>query len=333
MDEADVPGPGPGRAYADLPSVLREMGCPAWAARLPGLLREAFSVHRHGDWPRWERFLRNLPSLPPERIDLRADAVTVEATPAAARQAVLRHTLQQLHPWRKGPYRLHGVTIDSEWRCEFKWRRFADEVKPLDGRRVLDVGCGNGYYAWRMLGAGAARVIGIDPTLLYVVQFLTVKHFAGAFPIHVLPIAIEDLPPKLRAFDTVFSMGVLYHRRSPLDHLLELKGCLRSGGELVLETLVIEGGEGLTLVPEGRYAQMRNVWFIPTPATLERWLRRCGFRDIRLIDISETTPDEQRSTAWMRFHSLREGLDPERPHLTVEGHPAPRRALFLAEAP
>jgi tRNA (mo5U34)-methyltransferase len=38
----------------------------------------------------------------------------------------------------------------------------------------------------------------------------------------LLPLGIEQLPA-LNAFDTVFSMGVLYHRRSPLDHLWQLK--------------------------------------------------------------------------------------------------------------
>ncbi|PMC22346.1 tRNA 5-methoxyuridine(34)/uridine 5-oxyacetic acid(34) synthase CmoB, partial [Klebsiella aerogenes] len=44
-------------------------------------------------------------------------------------------------------------------------------------------------------------------------------------------------------------MGVLYHRRSPLDHLWQLKDQLAPGGELVLETLVIEGDENTVLVP------------------------------------------------------------------------------------
>jgi tRNA (mo5U34)-methyltransferase len=166
-----------------------------------------------------------------------------------------------------------------------------------------------------------------------VAQFLAVRHFAGVYPVHVLPVGIDDVPPNLRVFDTVFSMGVLYHRRSPLDHLLELKACLRQGGELVLETLVIEGGAGQVLGPEDRYAQMRNVWFIPSVLMLEGWLKRCGYKNIRLVDVCKTTTGEQRSTDWMHFQSLQDFLDPRDPNRTVEGLPAPRRAIFLADSP
>ena len=241
--------------------------------------------------------------------------------------------LRSLHPWRKGPFNVFGIPVNTEWRSDLKWNRLASAISPLNGRTVLDVGCGSGYHALRMRGAGAAIVIGIDPTLLSVAQFLAIRHFTGDLPVDVLPIGIDDVPDGLRVFDTVFSMGILYHRRSPLDHLLELRGCLRAGGELVLETLVIEGGLGEVLVPEDRYARMRNVWFIPSCLTLESWLRRCGFRQIRRVDVSKTTAEEQRSTDWMRFQSLPDFLDPTDMDLTVEGLPAPRRAIFLAESP
>ena len=126
-------------------------------------------------------------------------------------------------------------------------------------------------------------------------------------------------------------MGVLYHRRSPIDHLYELQGCLRPGGELILETLVIDGALDQVLVPKGRYAKMPNVWFIPTCDTLVLWMQRCGFRDVRVIDVSKTTTDEQRSTQWMQFHSLSSFLDPENSEMTCEGLPAPKRAIFLAK--
>jgi tRNA (mo5U34)-methyltransferase len=126
-------------------------------------------------------------------------------------------------------------------------------------------------------------------------------------------------------------MGVLYHRRSPIDHLIELRGALRPGGQLILETLVVDGDASRVLVPEGRYAKMRNVWFIPSPATLENWLRRCGYRDIRTVDVTPTTVGEQRSTEWMTFESLADFLDPADTRLTIEGHPAPQRAVVVAE--
>ncbi|HEY8941577.1 MAG TPA: tRNA 5-methoxyuridine(34)/uridine 5-oxyacetic acid(34) synthase CmoB, partial [Cellvibrio sp.] len=140
------------------------------------------------------------------------------------------------------------------------------------------------------------------------------------------------LPEKLQAFDTVFSMGVFYHRRSPMDHLLELKNTLRPGGQLVLETLVIDGTSGDVLVPEGRYCMMNNVWFLPSCDTMISWLRKMGFNNPRVVDVCPTTVEEQRATEWMRFHSLPEFLHPENPALTAEGHPAPIRAVFVAEA-
>jgi len=141
------------------------------------------------------------------------------------------------------------------------------------------------------------------------------------------------VPSKLQAFDTVFSMGILYHRRSPMDHLQDLKDCLRPGGQLVLETLVIEGKAGDTLVPEGRYARMGNVWFLPSCDTLMGWLGKMGLVDVELIDVSVTTTDEQRSTDWMRFHSLSDFLHPDDSSKSIEGHPAPRRAIITARVP
>ncbi len=128
-------------------------------------------------------------------------------------------------------------------------------------------------------------------------------------------------------------MGILYHRRSPMDHLQELRDCLRPGGQLVLETLVIEGELGHTLVPQGRYARMGNVWFLPSCETLMSWLKKMGFEEPELIDVSVTTTDEQRSTDWMCFHSLSDFLDPEDHSKSIEGHPAPRRAIITARVP
>jgi tRNA (mo5U34)-methyltransferase len=78
---------------------------------------------------------------------------------------------------------------------------------------------------------------------------------------------------------------------------------------------------------------MKNVWFLPSASELQKWLQRCGFVDTRIVDISITTSQEQRTTDWMQFESLSESLDQNNTAMTVEGLPAPRRAFFLATKP
>ncbi|PPK53016.1 tRNA 5-methoxyuridine(34)/uridine 5-oxyacetic acid(34) synthase CmoB [Marinobacter persicus] len=306
-----------------------------WAELLKQQLIQKFEQRPHGDLPRWMEALHTLPSAPNAEADLNAGPVTLNA-PAPLpplQQEQLEQGLRGLMPWRKGPFDFFGTYIDTEWRSDWKWERVAPHLADLKGRTILDVGCGSGYHCWRMAGAGAARVVGIDPGLLFLFQFLAVKGYLGAVPVDLLPVRMEDLPDKLELFDTTFSMGVLYHRRSPLDHLLELKGTLRQGGELVLETLVVDGPEGYSLMPEDRYGQMRNVWFLPSCPTLLRWLDRTGFRNARVVDVSDTTTDEQRATDWMRFNSLKDFLDPDDPTRTIEGYPGPKRATIIAEKP
>lgn len=303
----------------------------AWLRELPQQL-SAKLQQGHGKLDEWRTVVAELPEIVPSSVDLCTNTVRVGQSDDcdAATREKLAQQLQRLHPWRKGPFDVFGVNIDTEWRSDWKWNRIAPHIESLVGRTVLDVGCGNGYYAWRMAGEGARLVIGVDPTLVFVMQYFALRKFLREPPVYVLPLAMEDVPTDLQAFDTVFSMGVLYHRRSPFDHLFELRSCLRPGGELVLETLVIDGGDGDVLVPQGRYARMRNVWFIPSCASMESWLKRAGFSDVRTVDVTQTTISEQRSTAWMRFDSLPDFLHPDNADLTIEGLPAPKRAVFVA---
>ncbi|MEM8562814.1 MAG: tRNA 5-methoxyuridine(34)/uridine 5-oxyacetic acid(34) synthase CmoB [Pseudomonadota bacterium] len=321
--------------YAPLIEHWQDTELDAWARALPTQLERGLSQQRYGDLPRWLEALNALPTLAVSDIELSAARVSAHSDRAidAADREALYSALQDLHPWRKGPFELFGIHIDTEWRSDWKWDRLVSEIDTLTGRRVLDVGCGSGYHCWRMLGEGAAEVIGIDPTPLFVLQFWAIQRYLQQPGIWVIPAGIEHLPPRLMAFDTVFSMGVLYHRRSPMDHLLELRQCLRPEGQLVLETLVIEGGVGEVLVPEGRYSRMGNVWFLPSTATLLGWLRKLGYVDVRLVDVSVTTTQEQRTTDWMRFHSLANFLNPKDSSKTIEGYPAPRRAIIIARAP
>ena len=245
----------------------------------------------------------------------------------------LESALRTLQPWRKGPYRIGHVHIDTEWRSDWKWNRIAPHISSLENRCVLDVGCGSGYHMWRMRSAGASTVLGIDPSVLFQMQFKALQHYIEDPAVCMLPLTMESLPKPMHVFDTVFSMGVLYHRKDPHAHLAELRDAMRPQGELVLETLIAPGEEEKELNIDGRYARMRNIWTLPTVALLAKWLLDAGFEQIRCVSVDITSQLEQRTTSWMPFESLTESLDPENRALTVEGHPRPRRVVLIATGP
>ena len=240
--------------------------------------------------------------------------------------------LREFHPWRKGPLRLYGTEIDTEWRSDWKWDRVQPFLPSLVDKRILDVGTGNGYHLFRLLGAGAHTVLGVEPYWLFVLQFLVMR--AGLTSrAAMIPSTLEDLGDLSIQADVALSMGVLSHRQSPFDHLRRMRDQLVHGGTLLLETLVIEGDDTTVLVPEGRYAQMRNVWFLPSARALASWCRRAGFRNVEICDETVTSEQEQRATDWMTFQSLSDYLDPNDSAKTVEGHPRPRRAILRAQRP
>ena len=318
--------------FGDFYQIIAKNRLSSWLEVLPAQLANWQKQNLDSRFTQWLNSIKHLPVITPYHIDLLHGVSVKTQTPlSTGEQQRITQLLKNMMPWRKGPFHFYGIDIDTEWRSDWKWERLIHHIDNLEGKLVLDVGCNSGYHLWRMIGAGAKLAVGIDPMALYLCQFEAVRKLLGDDKrAHLLPLGIEELP-KLNAFDTVFSMGVLYHRRSPLDHLYQLKDQLVDGGQLILETLVIEGDLHQTLMPGERYAQMRNVYFIPSVPTMINWLQKCGFKDVRMVDISQTSLEEQRKTDWMTSDSLADFLDPNDLSKTIEGYPAPMRAVFIAQ--
>lgn len=242
----------------------------------------------------------------------------------------LKNLLLEMNPWRKGPFNLFGIHIDTEWRSDKKWDRIENQISSLSGRKILDIGCSNGYYMFRMLPHDPELVIGMDPFPNFYYQFLSFQKYLRSEKIHFIPAGFEAITGCEGLFDTVFCMGILYHRKSPLELLEKIHRLLRKGGELILETIIIPGDSDFVLCPESRYAKMRNVYFFPTLKTLQNWLIKSGFKDLKVLDVSKTTIEEQRKTDWIMSESLESFLDPDDHEKTVEGYPAPIRAAIAA---
>ncbi len=314
--------------YENLFSNLTASGFESWVAELTRANASWFTASHHGDFKRWNKALEMLPEIQLTGHDYSSSAITINGQCNDNNQ--LQEALSLLKPWRKGPFQISDVYIDTEWRSDYKWERVKPHLSSLKHRKILDVGCGNGYHCWRMLNEDPEMVLGIDPSVLFNMQFQALQYYLKDERINLIPLTVQDMPLNMQWFDTVFSMGILYHRRSPFDHLIQLKGLLKEGGELCLETLVIEGAKGQVLVPDSRYARMNNVWFLPSVDELLHWLKRCGFKNPRVVDINQTSTKEQRSTEWMPFESLVDCLDVNDNNKTVEGYTAPLRAVLLA---
>jgi len=291
---------------------------------------QALSVN-NGNIPKWGKAIESIKTQPQGEVKYVAPYLKTNSKNINREQ--LESSLKQLMPWRKGPYQIGDLQLDSEWRGDMKWDRVTSNIKPLKGKTVLDVGSGNGYFTYLMALSGAEIALGIEPFLLFNYQFQAIRSLINNPPnAFILPLKLEQIPNET-VFDTVFSMGVLYHQKDHMVHLQQLKNVMTMGGELILETLVIDAIHGEKIIPKDRYARMRNVWCLPSTNTLHSWLEQTGFRDIKLVDVTKTTPEEQRATHWIgnNTQSLQDFLDPNDDNLTIEGLPAPKRAIFVCQ--
>ncbi|MFZ5797070.1 MAG: tRNA 5-methoxyuridine(34)/uridine 5-oxyacetic acid(34) synthase CmoB [Desulfobulbaceae bacterium] len=264
--------------------------------------------------------------------DFAGDVVRIGAQEElnADEREVVRQVLRSCMPWRKGPFNIFGIELDAEWRSERKWNRLLPELPDLAGKVIADIGCNNGYYMFRMAHYQPGLVLGFEPYIQHYYTFRILNSFAGLDQLHNDLLGVEHLPLFPDCFDVVFLLGIIYHRPSPLDTLRDILAALRPGGTLLLESQIIPGDRPVALFPESTYAKVPGTWFIPTAPCLENWLKRTGYRDVRMFCRHPMSSAEQRRSEWMIFESYEDFIDKEDASLTIEGYPAPWRVFFTA---
>jgi len=292
---------------------------------------EFFNTEKNELIRKFSNFYNELPDLKTAHKNLSSDAVEVGLAKELNDYSFEKfHTaLKNFIPWRKGPFKLFGVDIKTEWASNLKWDRFSKNLD-FTGKKILDIGSSNGYYMFRMANEEPDFILGVEPFIPYYFQFKVIQKYLNLPNIFSLPCFFDDIPDIKNFYDLVFCMGVLYHRKSPLEMLSKIRKNMAVGGVLILENLIIENDESICLVPSGRYAKMKNVYFIPSIKTLEIWLKKSGFKNMEVLDISYTTIEEQRKTDWAFAESLEDFLNSEDPSRTIEGYPAPLRAVVKA---
>ncbi len=284
-------------------------------------------------WLSWKNIaplreaLKNLPNVKVENIKLN-DVIEIEGKISKEDLLSLKEIALLMRPWRKGPFKIFDIFIDSEWRSYIKYNL----LKPyfnLENKSVADIGCNNGYYMFRMLKENPKEIVGFDPSALFKTQFDFINSFIKSDIVFEM-LGVEHLPFYEKKFDTIFCLGVLYHRSDPVSTLKALKKGLNPNGELFLDTFFIESNEEIALIPRGRYSKIPNIYFIPSIKALSNWCERAGFKDFIVLEKRVTDTKEQRKTDWIYGESLDNFLDPNDSSKTIEGYPAPRRVYIKA---
>ncbi len=289
-------------------------------------------------WFEWKNIkpmreaLQNIRKIDTQNLDIKLeDWVTIGDINSLSSKDhdILETSLKALIPWRKGPFSLAGIDIDSEWQSNKKYNLLRPHFN-LEDKIVADVGCNNGYYMFRMLEDKPKKLVGFDPSAIFNTQFEIVNHFIKSDMKYEL-LGVEHLEFYEHKFDFIFMLGVLYHRSDPIASLKSLNRALNKDGEIIVDSFMIDGEDEVALVPKERYAMIPNIYFIPTVNCFKNWLHRAGFKNIELIEITKTDDSEQRVTPWTFEQSLTNFLDPNDNSKTIEGYPAPKRAYLKAK--
>jgi len=283
--------------------------------------------------PHWREIRKRISAINPNevfgaRVILSGEAVCAQL-PHNAPLDELQGILESLVSWRVGPYRLGEVTIDSEWRSFLKWNRISPLLRHRSGMRIADVGCSNGYFMYKLATLDPELVVGFDPIERCWLQFALLQSILNVPRLAFAPMGILSLDSFRDFFDVVLCMGVLYHQRDHALAVRRLYEAAKPGGQVVLESIVVDREEALVITPPDRYAKMRNAWLIPSPSHLERLFKNAGFKDVAVHRFGPLTTEEQRSTDLAPFESLVDFLDTKDPSRTVEGHPAPHTAAVV----
>ncbi|WP_109700452.1 class I SAM-dependent methyltransferase [Chitinophaga deserti] len=125
------------------------------------------------------------------------------------------------------PRSTQGLNAAGEWSVLRKM------LPPLEGKTVLDLGCGFGWHCRYAREQGAAQVTGIDISEKMLEQ---ARQATSDEAITYRRLAIEDIDYPAGSFDVVLSSLALHYVAPYADVCRKVFSCLQPGGSFVLST-------------------------------------------------------------------------------------------------
>ena len=93
---------------------------------------------KNGNIPKWNELIDELESYSKGELGLNEPYISIQNVGTSSENIEL--SLRKLLPWRKGPFLLNDLVLESEWHGDLKWQRLNKKIRPLKNKRVLDIG-------------------------------------------------------------------------------------------------------------------------------------------------------------------------------------------------
>ena len=163
-------------------------------------------------------------------------------------------------------------------RKDFNFRRLLETapalrwLKPRNGERILDIGCGDGTYNYRIAQRGA-HIVGLDMNRYQLGRAITHHKTTGT---GFLCADATYIPVRTGEFDTVMSLCVFEHLPNDKETLREAWRILRPHGRLLL-TLDSLSNDALDDEWRSVHRERHFVRQFYTHETISELLEQCGF--------------------------------------------------------
>ena len=156
------------------------------------LIRETEIIlsQKNGNIPKWERSLESIKQFGTGQVRYTDPYIHIDNS--TTQDSI--DSFLELRPWRKGPYQIGDISIDSEWNGSLKWKRLESIFHLIKDKEVLDIGSGNGYFSFLLSLFGAKHVLAIEPFLLFNYQFHAINSLIEEpLNITMAPLRLEQL--------------------------------------------------------------------------------------------------------------------------------------------
>lgn len=187
-----------------------------------------------------------------------------------------------IYQTKKGPL---ARIIDDRWRGVVQ-RRLTENVQrlmPLDGKSVLDVGCGSGRFCLEYARHGASRVVGVDfaPKMIEIANSLARKekldtvceYRVGTFPDIITP---SDIP-----FDASTANGFFDYVADPAMHITKMREFTR--GTMIMS--FPKAVEFRTPLRRIRFWLKGTPLFLYRENQIEHLLAKAGVDNYEIVDL------------------------------------------------